>query len=121
MLKRALLPVALCLALAALPQQAASAAAEDCPEGSVCVWTAADYSGRMASTDRPTTACVPGVSRSGLNRSSDLRLVLWTGPDCTGDSLVLGAEQSASAVDLPWRSVEVEKAPNCLVGNLLCS
>ena len=120
MLKHSLV-ISACLLLALLPQQVASAAVEDCPEGSVCVWTEPEFGGRLASTDRETTACVPGVSRSGLNRADDLVLVLWTGPDCSGESTVLVEGQQVSVVDPPWRSVAVEKARKCLIGNLLCS
>lgn len=99
---------------------AASAAVEDCPDGSVCVWTEPEYSGQMAATDQPTAACVRGVSRSGLNRSTDLNVVLWTGPDCSGDSFLLKPGQQSSVQDPPWRSVEVENAAKCMIGNLLC-
>lgn len=100
--------------------QTAGAAVEDCPDGSVCVWTEPEYSGQMAATAQPTTACVRGVSRSGLNRADDLTVVLWTGPDCSGESFSLKPGQQSSVADPPWRSVEVANAEKCLIGNALC-
>ena len=123
MLKRAFGLSVVLLAAATLPlgAQSANAAVEDCPEGKVCVWTGPEYSGQLASTDRPTAACIDGISRSGWNRAEDLTVVLWTGPECTGDSFLLKPGQQSSVEDPPWRAVEVAKTERCLVGNLLCS
>jgi hypothetical protein len=120
-MRKAVFFVSAFLLLAATPPQAASAAAEECPAGSVCVWTGAGYSGPMAKTARPTKACVPGISRSALNRSSDLTIMLWAGADCSGESSAVAPGENSSVVDPPWRSVEVGvRAAKCLIAIALC-
>jgi hypothetical protein len=102
--------------------QSAVAAAEDCSEGSVCVWTGPDFTGPMAETSRPTAACVTGVSRSAVNHSADLTVVLWSGADCSGESAMVAPGETISVADPPWRSVEVVPVPpRCLIATLLCS
>ncbi len=107
---------------AATGQGVALAAVEDCPDGSVCVWRGSQFTGDLAMTDRPTSGCVPGISRSAANRSEELRLVFWSEDGCSGDRLVLAPGEQAEEFDVPTRSVQVETVPPCPLGfvTLLC-